>query len=250
MRHRVVLLLLVVLLSGCAIEPVGSLGWRIVPLPLFRGPEYSEFGLEFRDTLVFPGNITVPVDHVFGRIRDGDTAAQSLARDYLTPGFTVLAEHGIPLTLPSPAGRPGARQLRFETSWSDWVAPQRGDGTSACAPLTIDEPPENSDPNAVFGKVARSRPPDKCQWQARLTNAYAEFNPLRPKQLKIHARLEVRIRAFDIYNGWYGPRVDARGKNNFQQSLEASLVREYYAYLEAQGVKVESPAFRRFHAQH
>jgi hypothetical protein len=212
-----------------ALLPSGSLGWGVHETPSTPGPDYNSFEFDYYNELYFAHSMVGSVDNVFARVAAGDGDALKVARDFLRPGFDVLTEHGIPLTVPDPTAKAGARQLTFNTSWSGWVTPELQLGTRPiCTALTLD-------------RVAAG----DCRWRAHLINSYAEFNPLKARTLAIAASLEVQLQIKQA-GAWSYAKIDRAEKQELRNALDGALGERYYKYLKDRGVEVTSPMFRGF----
>lgn len=194
---------------------------------ILRGKEYATLSIAYENAFLFPNDMTATVDSIFAAVELGDSDALRLAADFLRPGFSVLAAHGIPLEHRRPTANRKERRLQFETEWSEWVKPKSADGRDLC-PVIADVSPLN------------------CQWQARLVNSNFEFNSWRPRQINIRAAVEIRVQTLAPDGDWVPAELKASGREELSKSIERALLRTYYDYLKVRGIQVDAPAFRRF----
>jgi hypothetical protein len=199
--------------------------FRIESVPLIQRASFQEVHLKFRGTLTSQRAMDVAIADALGYPLNNDDTMQKVAKDFLEPATDVLARYGMPVTIDLPTANVPERRFYFSTGWTMAASPIGRDGRSLCS--------------AVMHVT------DACTFEARLSNAYAEFNPQLAKQIKIYAVLQLRIRVDKGGSSTVapGPLQTARLQVFLEREISDDLIREYDGYFKRHGLNVAIRGF-------
>ena len=221
------------ILSSCTFNFFDSGGGRTGQRPATNvPPDHNTIVITYDNWIGFTHDLTATIDNIFARVHTGDHDAEQLAKDFIQPGLDMLAtNYGILLPPSTLVAKPERRQLQFQADWSPWAtfAPMR---QSLLASLPLEPLSSGS-----------------IRWRARLLNSHAQFNPLTPRRITIHAELELALQRSDTVDAqWTYPYLNQGAINGLKASFLQDILETYYIFLrDNYNVDVDSPAFRGFH---